>query len=198
MADVTVFVDDAVTGSLPGETCAGTGRPADGWLTLQARVGTHYPFGAAWFIPLAVVGAVLWPLGLLLLLAAMCWRGIAGRETTPVQLPWKEDDYRALAGHERQVRRGYTMVGAGMVLTAFFASIAGPSLDVGAIVVVAGFLLIMSGLAVAAYNLHQIHKAEVTACLDASRRWVTFMNVHPAFAVAVETPGATRSPEQRR
>src|SRR4029450_2433849 len=59
MADVRVFVDDAVLGRLP-DVCAKSGAPADGWLTVTETVGRSGGIATPWLLLLLILGPLGW------------------------------------------------------------------------------------------------------------------------------------------
>jgi uncharacterized membrane protein (DUF485 family) len=167
MAQVTVFVDDAVLGNLP-PICVKSGVPTEDTLTLRTRVATPGRLGVAWLLLLA--GPLGW-LGLAILAATR-----RPSETLTVELPLSEAAYRQL----QQAKRAFWPLIVTMTVL-FFAFLfalarhnpllAGP-LAFAALLVAAGWLL----------ALFQVRERSVTVGLDASRRWVTLDRVHPTFA----------------
>lgn len=170
MARVTVFVDDAVRGTLPA-VCVRTGSPATQHATVDSRVG-----GAS---PLAVLLIFLGPIGWIALLV------LGGRsETLVARLP-VSDAIIALWDRWRRVRlASAAVVLAGLVLLVVTAGSSG-WMRTSLLVAGAGF----AGTVVAGMRLWL---RGVGLDLDASRRWVTLRGVHPAFVEAVHRRDAAR------
>jgi hypothetical protein len=168
MASVEVFVDDAVRGRLPA-VCATTGAPADERIRIdQLQSG----FGVAWLL------VFLGPLGwIALVVLAMTSRG----EVLTVRLPW------SVVAADRELRLIRTRLVAICSAVAFALLLVlrrVPLLDpLWAIAAVAGGVAAV----VAQFSLSW---RRVNVRLDASRRWVTLTNVHPAFVEAVEHQAA--------
>jgi hypothetical protein len=141
MAAVTVFVDDAVRGTLPG-VCA-----KDGVTTSS---------------------------------------GGGRREVLTVQVPLSEPAYERL----RTARRRQTLwlaVAVGSVITVLVLLVTAGGTDLLDQVA----LLVAGGLAVAGVvglitNDIRLRRARIVVDLDASRRWVTLSDVHPAFVAACQ------------
>jgi hypothetical protein len=168
MASVEVFVDDAVRGRLPA-VCAMTGAPADGTFRIDQYGGE---LGAAWLL------IFLGPLGwIVLVILAMTSR----REVLTVRLPW------SAAAADRELRLIRTRL-VGTCSAVVFALLlvlrwVPPFDPLWAIAAVAG------GVA-AVVAQFRLSLRRVNVRLDASRRWVTLTNVHPAFVEAVEHQAA--------
>jgi len=166
MAAVSVFVDDAVRGSLP-LVCAKTGEPADMVIRVQHPVGTPVT-SLAWL--LLFLGPPGWVAFILVSLLG------SGREYLTVRLPETDASYR----HEKQLER-----------SRLAAMVAGVAVPVSGLVLSGTLpaLFLASGAAflVAAVALHVIiQRQNIGISLDASRRWVTLSGVHPNFVEAVQ------------
>ncbi len=172
MATVRVFVDDAVQGRLP-QICLKTGQPADLVVQRSLPVGG---LGAAWLLLL------LGPLGFIALVV-LAFTNSAGESLT-VRLPY----LRAAWERERQLRHlrlAAFVMGVVLVLMALARPYPSPQLwlALGAAFLVAAFALCAG-----------IYFDQPSVSLDASRRWVTFGSVHPAFAHAVAWQEAKAPP----
>ena len=163
MTSVSVFVDDAVCGRLPG-TCAKTGAAADGMVRIeQVRGG----IGPGWL--LVFLGPVGWIV--LVVLAAT-----SRPELLTVRVPMSA----AAAAREPHLRR-QRLVAAVACLGLVFGAVL--QLDP---VPVAAWHVAAAVAAVVAIAFHATSVwTRVGVDLDASRRWVTLSRVHPAFAAAV-------------
>lgn len=181
MADVTVFVDRAVQGHLPG-VCVIRGVDTADSLAIHQGIGAGAPLGVAWLLVLAG------PLGWLGLLVIASYR--SGRaEVLTVRLPYSAAAYSQLQAARRQRRIGWVLVAAGVVgglvvavtgmWTAFEILVFGAALIAGAWGAVA--------LARSAWRLRRL---TVGVELDASRRWVTLRSIHPRFAAATSSTDA--------
>jgi hypothetical protein len=95
VAEVTVFVDDAVRGRLP-DTCAKEGIPTTDRLTMRCEVGGGSSLGVAWLLILA--GPLGW-LGLFII-------GLSRRpaDLMTVRLPVSESAYRRGLVAQRRLR----------------------------------------------------------------------------------------------
>lgn len=185
---VTVFVDDAVLGRFP-RVSARTGEPSDGRLTIHADVGRDGGgLSTLVFVVLLFAGPLGW-------LAILFFGSGTSTDHLSVQVPW------TIAAHDRLValRRRRTVAAA--------AACAATAAVIGLVVVQAGStgmtlatdtLLALAAAAalgaagVAVANHWRVGREQVGVDLDASRRWVTLSNVHPAFVRAV------RADHQRR
>lgn len=184
MANVTVFVDDAVLGNLP-PVCVIDGVPTDDALTFTQQVGNRTGLGVAWLLVLAG------PLGWLGLIAIAAFR--QSGEALTVTLPFSEAAYlRRVQAERTRLRTGLATVA---MLIAAFVSLAQRTTD---------YRLLALGLAVIAcatlsrmiIEARRVQRAMVRLQLDASRRWLTLSGAHQAFANAVQhrdTDSRTRS-----
>lgn len=167
MAQVTVFVDDAVLGRLP-PICVKNGLPTDDTLTLRARIGDASRLGVAWLLVLA--GPLGW-LGLAILAASR-----RPSETLTVELPLSEAAYRQL----EQAKRAFwpVIVTMTILLVSFLFTLAHHNpLLTGTLA-----FAILVAAAVWVRAIFEVRERSVTVGLDASRRWVTLGRVHPTFA----------------
>ena len=171
MAEVQVFVDDAVRGDLP-RRCAKTALPTDAQLTIASPVGGDGGVGLAWL--LVFLGPIGW--GILILFALT--RRPA--ETLLVRLPMS-DEASERYRQWRRFRAGAAGVsilsGAVLVLAAYFGDVGDLEVTVYGGIAIAGFLA-------ALFGEDRASKAHVGVSLDASRRWVTLSRVHPDFVTA--------------
>lgn len=172
MAEVTVFVDDAVTGRLPG-VCAKAGVPASGRLRIVQEIGRSNRLGILWLLLL------MGPLGWIALLF------LASRdagERLAVEVPYSDSAYEMIVG-ARRLRNGALLVGAlgaiGLLLLAVWAHLG--QAGVLLMLVVAASAIVAAGIAE-----WRLQRASVEVALDASRRWVTLRGVHPAFVAACQ------------
>jgi hypothetical protein len=178
MSSVTVFVDDAVRGTLPG-VCAKEGVATSSGMTIHSELGDRAGMGVAWLLLLAG------PIGWFALLLISMSRG-GRREVLTVQVPLSEPPYQRLRTARRMhnVWIGVTVVSVVAVLVSL-VTVADPSL-LGR----AGFFL-AAGLAITGVigliaNESSLRRARIVVDLDASRRWVTLSDVHPAFIAACQ------------
>ena len=184
MADVRVFVDDAVLGRLP-EVCAKTGAPADGWLTVTETVDRSGGVATPWLLLLLLLGPLGWVALLVIALAG------SGRrpERLTVQVPWTEAaDVRLRAAR----RTLHLLVGLTVLAVAglFVVGLNPAGIDEApggapalAVVLLAAAAAGLIGAGVASWRVGQV---TVGVDLDASRRWVTLIGVHPRFAAEVQ------------
>lgn len=184
MAAVQVFVDDAVRGSLP-DVCAKDGVAATSRLTVTTEIGRGNRLGILWLLVLA--GPLGW---VILVILALRPRG----ELLVVEVPYSRVAYdrMAAARHRRDVALWAGGLGA--------LALAGVSVWVGlgaagALLVV---LLVVATAAVAVRAEIARLRASVRVELDASRRWVTLDDVHPAFADACAAIGRSVPAGARR
>jgi hypothetical protein len=170
VAEITVFIDDAVLGDFP-PLCVKEGVPTDDRLTLREPVNR---LGPAWLVILVIlVGPIGW-----LCLALLGWRGGDIRAT----LPFCEFAYRRLKVAQRMqtIWVIFAVIAYLLALTALAihsrASIAAAvALGLGA----------LGATVKAVLETRRLRYLVVRLQLDGSRRWVTISGVHPAFAAAV-------------
>lgn len=187
MAQATVFVDDAVRGSLPG-VCVKDGVATADQLVVRDELGDRAGLGVAWLLVL------LGPLGRIGLLLISMSRG-ARREVLTVQVPMSEDAYQRL----RAARRlGWNAVIAGAVSTIVAlmtlpTAVGNPDTAVGNTApLVARAIALLACLTLVGAIIdrfvadRRLRNATVEVDLDASRRWVTLSRVHPAFVAACQ------------
>ena len=164
MAAVSVFVDDAIRGTLP-LVCAKTGEPADIVVRMRQPVGGMPK--VAWL--LVVLGPVSFPV---IFLLALLWPG----EQLTVRIPESDASFE----RERHMQRlRLAALGAGVVVPLAGVMSVGMLLGLwlalgAAFFVAAGTLSIM------------LWRQSVGVSIDVTRRWVTLTNVHPSFVEAVE------------
>lgn len=181
MAATTVFVDDAVQGNLP-PVCAKTGAPTSKRLTIHQDLTGG--LGAAWVL------VFFGPLGWLVLLLVAASRR---RSTLTVRIPYASD---RLDTYVRTARRTiHLALGTGAGLLLVVAAHYGKVFTAPAASMIAGLaVLVVGGIAVIV-NGTIARRMLVGISLDASGRWVTLRQVHPAFAAACEA--AKRTPADR-
>ncbi|MCU1379200.1 MAG: hypothetical protein JWN29_2183 [Acidimicrobiales bacterium] len=160
MARVSVFVDDAVRGTLP-MLCVRDGAPADRHTRLEERMGGN---SVLWFL-LVFFG----PLGWLVLLLLP-----SSGEKLTVRLPVCADTiarWRKLR-RDRVVALAAVGVAVALLLVSHLAI---------------GMWMLVAVAVVAVFVTHwRLSLDGVGIDLDASRRWVTLTGVSPAFAHVVE------------
>ncbi|HEX6420483.1 MAG TPA: hypothetical protein VFZ77_18425 [Acidimicrobiales bacterium] len=186
---VTVFVDDAVLGRFP-QVCAATGRPSDGWLTVRHEIARSGRVSTPILLLLLVIGPVGWAVLLFLALATP-----DRSEELTVQVPWTGDtqqEVERLRGHRTTA---WVLAAAGavasLVLVADAAGVAAPTMAIR--VVQVALLVAIAVAVIAALDARwRLGRLAVAVDLDASRRWVTLSNVHPAFVEAVRRDQAAR------
>lgn len=174
MAEVVVFVDDVVRGTLP-PVCVKDGVPTGDLLTMRHDLGAPTGLGLAWLLVLAG------PLGWLGLVLVASVRGTRGDILT-VQVPLSETAYqRRLAA--RSLRRRAMAIGAiGSLIVLLTLRGLGSPARLALVGVVAVTVLMAFGAFLLAER--RLRSEQVDVELDASRRWVTLSRVHPAFVAA--------------
>ena len=172
MADVKVFVDDAVTGRLP-DVCARDGVIAHGRLVCTTSVGGSTFAGVLWIL-LLLAGPIGW-----IVAAVLASRG--GEELS-VELPYSDEAYERMRAHRRLRNVGLLVLCLGFagmfVLDAQF-----PLSDLGWAFAA---LVPIGGLATYVVARFRLWQERIGITLDGSRRWVTLSNVHPSFARACD------------
>ena len=178
---VRVFVDDAVQGRFP-RVCARTGGESDGWLTIDAIVGRSTSISTVPMILLLLFGG---PIGWAVLL--LFNTGHPG-ERLEVTVPWTVDVQAEIVELRRRRRLAWMTAAAGVaVLVGAMVDSVGassPSLTLRVVMAALVVTTVAAG-AVALTGQWRIRQQTVGVALDASHRWVTLTNVHPAFARAV-------------
>lgn len=179
MATVTVFVDDAVRGTLPG-VCVKDGVPTRDSMTVQDVMGDRAGLGVAWLLLL------LGPLGWIGLLVMLVSRGARG-EVLTICVPMSEGAYQRLRAARRVRAVAVTVVIAGSIAALWFAGTpTGGGLSSAKVLAIASVTAAVVGLVVLLVADHRARHGTVGVDLDASRRWVTLSGVHPAFVAACE------------
>ena len=155
-----------VLGNLP-LVCAKTGEPADFLVTVRKTVGGGIP-PWVWFL------LFLGPVGIAALLLAAAFA--PAQEYLTVRIP--ETD-ASLKGERQLERWRLAALGAGVVvpLLGLFGVGVFPLLWLAAGV---AFFLAAGALTVVLW------RQSVGVSIDASRRWITLANVHPAFVAALQ------------
>jgi hypothetical protein len=170
VATSTVFIDDAVQGRLP-PICAKSGEPTARHLTItQDMTGS---LGALWL-------AVLFgPLGWLVLVVVAASRQ---RRNLTVRLPYSPHIIGRYASGVRQMFWCIAVVVA-LVVGALVAPAVIPIFPASRSVIVAAVVALFGVIVVAIFRW-RAQRLLVKLSLDASGRWVTLREVHPAFAHA--------------
>ena len=183
MASVTVFVDDAVQGTLPG-VCARDGISTSSSLRRHDDVGGREGLGIAWLLLLA--GPLGW-LGLLVIAVSKSGRA----EMLSVELPMCDAAYERMRAARRLRDRSVLALLGSVVLGLLSLGIGdgGPLSSIG--LVASGCLMVVS-LVTLLTGAFRFDRESVGVTLDASRRWVTLSNVHPEFAAACDAQQAAR------
>jgi hypothetical protein len=187
---VTVFVDDAVQGRFP-PVCARTGRPGDGRLTIDSEAVGSRSIPLPLVVVLLLVGPVGWAVYFVLSFLS------APGERLTVRLPWTADSQERIVALRRRKNGAWAAAAAGAAACAVaVVLVAGSSggttltarVVIGAIVLASA---VAAGVALVAEA--RLGRERVRVELDASRRWVTLVNVHPAFRQAVRADQARRT-----
>jgi hypothetical protein len=179
MADVTVFVDDAVLGQLPA-VCVKDGCYTTDRLVVRQPQWNSNGLGIAWLLVLAG------PLGWLGLIVIASTRRSGGDLT--VTLPFSEEAHERLvrSRHDRWVFAVATIAFAVVSVVSFYQqSLVNYSLARTLLGIVAGVVTVSCLVGWMTANA-RLRKSGVDVDLDASHRWVTLSRVHPNFAEAVQ------------
>jgi asparagine N-glycosylation enzyme membrane subunit Stt3 len=170
VAEVTVFIDDAVLGSFPS-LCVKEGIPTSDRLEWRESVGS---FGTA---------------GRFLLFGPIGWLLGARRQYVTAKLPFCEFAYRRLRVAQRMLTIWITFaVIAALLSLAALAVHSRPSLVVAATLGLGA----LGATVKAVIEKWRLHYLTVRLELDGSRRWLTISGVHPAFVQAVAATRADR------
>ena len=185
VASVTVFVDDAVRGTLP-EVCARDGVPTTDQLRRVEPVGDDRSgFGVAWLLLLA--GPLGW-LGLLVIAASRSGRV----EELRVTLPMSEAAYQRMRTARRlRDRATLALMASGVAGLLLLMAQSGPLTRFGALVALG---LAAAALVAVVIGAGRFRRERIGVRLDASRRWVTLSGVHPTFAAACDAHTAAAAP----
>jgi hypothetical protein len=180
MAQVTVFVDDAVRGTLPS-ICVKDGVATVDRLVIRDQPGDRAGLGVAWLLLLA--GPLGW-LGLLIISFARGGRA----EVLTVEVPMSEPAYQRIRA-ARRLRRRAVVVG---VLAGVLAMVSltgdrtsGGAFEGAALGLIAAVVVVGAVITLFVAD-HGGTNATIGVDLDASRRWVTLSRVHPAFVAACQ------------
>ena len=167
MADVVVFVDDYVQGTLP-DVCVMTGESTTSTLVNHTPIDRPSP---GWYVLI-----LLGPIGWLILLAVVIG---SHRSTLTGSIPMTQTAYQRIAPPRwwPYVAAGAGVGGIGSLATGYFA----PAEMLGA-ALTGSLVCLTAWLAIRALR----DRRAPSVALDASRRWVTLRGVHPAFAAAVD------------
>jgi hypothetical protein len=177
MAEVTVFVDDAVLGALP-PLCAKDGVATPDSLQVSNEVGGGTGLGVAWLLLLA--GPLGW-LGLFVISATRASRG----EAFTVRIPLSEPAYERMRA-ARRLRR-LSLLAAGLAGLATLAGLVGPGDATGARMLLAlSVVALITTVVIVVVADRRLSDEQIGVELDASRRWVRLSQVHPGFAAACQ------------
>lgn len=182
MAQVTVFVDDAVLGRLP-DLCAQDGVPTTSRFRIVEEVGRSNRLGILWLLLLAG------PLGWIILLF------LGGRDSgehLAVEVPYSEEAYARLV-RGRRLRNAAMVVGVAGVIGLLWLTAWARLGEAG---IVLTFIALVAGTATLLVGEWRMRSNLVGVSLDASRRWVTLSNLHPAFAAACTNQRDRQHPER--
>jgi hypothetical protein len=160
VAKVTVTADRAVLGQFP-PVCVRTGERADGYVTIESKVGGP----SAWALLLLLLGPIGW---IVLVGIALAMRG----EPYSVRLPYQESAWESI---RRTSIVGYALFGAAVLVL-----LAGVLMQQERNGVVGAIALGVVAVVVTTYAKAMLPRLQ----LDATRRWVTIRDVHPFFAEA--------------
>ena len=187
---VTVFVDDAVQGRFP-PVCARTGRPGDGRLTIDSEAVGSRSIPLPLVVVLLLVGPVGWAVYFVLSFLS------APGERLTVRLPWTADSQERIVALRRRKNGAWAAAAAGAAACAVAVLLVAGSSGGTTMTtrVVIGSVVLASAVAagVALVAEWRLGRESVRVELDASRRWVTLGNVHPAFRQAVRADQARRT-----
>jgi hypothetical protein len=179
MAQVTVFVDDAVRGTLPG-VCVKDGVPTTDSMTVQDELGDRAGLGVAWL--LLLLGPIGW-IGLLFMLASRGGRG----EVLTIRVPMSEVAYQRLRAARRLRAVSATVVIISSIMALWFAATpTDGGLTSSKVVAITAVAAVVIGVVVLLVADHRARHGTIGVDLDASRRWVTLVDVHPAFVAACQ------------
>jgi hypothetical protein len=184
MAEVTVFVDDAVRGRLP-DICAKDGVPAAGRLRIIEEIGRSNRIGILWL--LVFLGPPGW-LVIFLLIGSS-----SSGEHLSVEIPYSDGAYERFASARRLKNTALVAGALGGIFLLLLTAWAGLGLS-GLALVLGVALVAFVGIIV---GETQLGRASVGVRLDASRRWVTLRRVHPAFVSACAEQERQRTPTAR-
>jgi len=173
MAEVTVFVDDAVLGRLPG-VCALDGVPTTSRLTMSEEIGSANRLGILWLLFFAG------PLGWIVLFVLASRTSSSERLT--VELPYSEGAYERYC-QARRLRTNGLAAGVSLIVGLLLLTAWARLGEAGALLILCS--LIAAG-AVVLTGMWRMSMTSVGVDLDASRRWVTLRRVHPRFAAACQ------------
>jgi hypothetical protein len=188
VADVTVFVDDAVRGRLPA-ICAKDGIPTSEHLRVSTAIGNRAGLGVAWLLLFAG------PLGWLALVAISLSR--SGRvEQLTTNIPLSEASYERLRASRRLENLGFALVVATVILGLVLLASASDS-TMSRFMVLGVFVAFVAGLVMLIVGNTRQSRERVDIELDASRRWVRLSRVHPNFAAACEAQEAATARHER-
>jgi len=178
MGQVTVFVDDAVRGTLPG-ICVKDGVATADQLVVRDPLGDRAGLGVLWLLLLAG------PLGWLGLLVVAWSRGGRG-EVLTVQVPMSEPAYQRIQAIRRRRRNALLVIAASLVVALIVLASSGSAGDAseGKMVALLAAATLVGGVVTLLITDGRLRQAQIGVDLDASRRWVTLYRVHPEFVRA--------------
>jgi hypothetical protein len=173
VAEVTVFIDDAVLGEFP-PLCIKEGVPTTDRLNWREPVNR---LGLAWFLLL------FGPLGWLCLWLFASWGG-----QVSAKVPFCEYAYRRLKVAQRMLTIWMTFA-----VVSYLLALAAVAVHTRVSFAVAAALGAgaLGATVKAVLENWRLRSLGIRLRLDGSRRWVTISGVHPAFAEAVVARRAT-------
>jgi hypothetical protein len=176
VAEVTVFVDDAVVGRLP-RVCVVDGIETEDSLSVRVAIGDGARLGVGWLLVLA--GPIGW-----IFLAVLVSSRSGRPETLSVQLPYSESVHRRVLAARRRGNVGFGAMVAACALGLLVASLQSSTTMGFLTAIVAGIAVAVFvwGLVTAISSNIAVGRDSIDIDLDASRRWVTLRRVHPRFA----------------
>lgn len=177
MADVTVFVDDAVRGRLPA-ICAKDAVPTVDVLRVHKAIGEANRLGIAWLLLFAG------PLGWLVMLVLL---GRDSGEKIAVDVPLSEPAYQRLRRAKRTRGVGWALDLVAIPLFFLLILAIGPNgwaTPMRWALIVVMVAAVVTGVVLTVVGERRVTAASFTVDIDGSRRWVTIRGVHPSFAAA--------------
>jgi len=172
MAEVNVFVDDAVLGRLPA-VCARDGVFTTSKFRIVSEIGRSNRLGILWLLFFA--GPFGW-------IALVFLSTRSSGEHLAVELPYSEAAYGRFVT-ARRLRNNAAIIGASVGVGLLFLTAQARLGEAGAMLILATLVVTVTLVARASWEMG---RESIGVDLDASRRWVTLHGVHPAFAAACQ------------